>query len=205
MDRTWDIFYKNKLKKIFSECKSIIDIGGGLRYFSDKGNRYDPEKEFLKPLIEKVDYKIMDPVDTYNPDIIGDIHNMPFADNSIEAILCIAVLEHVENPIKAAQEMFRILKVGGYCLVFVPFLYYYHAEKGYFGDYWMFTPDSINYMFRQFSEIEISPSRGAIETLTHLTPLGRVKIFNTISCAFDAITGKSKSKQVSGYYIFLKK
>ena len=29
-----------------------------------------------------VDYKIMDVVPDYNPDIVGDIHNMPFADNS---------------------------------------------------------------------------------------------------------------------------
>jgi len=55
-------------------------------------------------------------------------------------------LEHVENPIKAAREMYRALKPNGYCFVYVPFLYYYHAEKGYYGDFWRFTEDSTKYM-----------------------------------------------------------
>jgi len=59
-----------------------------------------------------VDYKILDQVGDYCPDIVGDIHNLPFLDNSQEAIICIAVLEHVENPIKAMEEMYRTLKPG---------------------------------------------------------------------------------------------
>src|SRR3989344_2867477 len=159
MNRPWDDFYNEKLKKIFTEKGSVLDIGGGLRLVKEKGNKYDRNKEWLRPLVERVDYKVMDPVDTYGPDIVGDIHEMPFSDNSLEAILCIAVLEHIENPIKAAEEMHRVLQKGGLLLVFVPFLYYYHAERGYYGDYWRFTPDSIKYIFKKFSKMEIAPVR----------------------------------------------
>ena len=136
---SWDKFSREKLLRIFQEKKSVIDIGGGLRVLKEKGNRYDTSREWIRPYLEKVDYKILDPVSDYGPDIVGDIHNLPFEDSSQEAILCIAVLEHVEDPFKAVFEMRRVLKPGGYLFVYAPFLYYYHAEKGYYKDFWRFT------------------------------------------------------------------
>ncbi len=203
MNRPWDLFFREKVSKIFTDKRVIIDIGGGLRIIREKGNKYDSKREWIRPLLKNVDYKVMDPVATFNPDIVGDIHKMPFADNSLEAIICLAVLEHVENPIRACQEIYRVLQVGGYCFVYVPFLYYYHAEKGYYGDYWRFSRDTINYLFKGFKTIEIESVRGAIETLLRLTPLGRSSILALICYYLDRITGKLKSNQVSGYYIFL--
>lgn len=203
MNKPWDIFYKEKISKIFTDKKDIIDIGGSLRVIKEKGNKYDPKNEWIRPLIKNVNYKVLDPVSDYSPDIVGDIHNLPFVDSSQESILCIAVLEHVENPIRASEEMFRTLKPGGYCFVYVPFLYYFHAEKGYYGDYWRFSKDTINHLFKNFSKIEIQPVRGAIETLLRLTPLGRSSLLSNICYYLDLITGKIKSNQVSGYYVFL--
>ncbi len=196
-------FFKEKIKRIFNDKKTIIDIGGGLRVSEKQGNRFDKANEWMLPFLDKVEYKIMDPVDTYHPNIVGDIHSMPFQDNSLEAILCLSVLEHVENPILAAREMHRVLKSDGYCLVYVPFLYYYHAEKGYYGDFWRFTEDSINFMFKDFSNIETQQARGAIETWLKISPLGRFKLLLLVGEFFDKLTGKSKSKQTSGYYVFL--
>ena len=156
----WDTFFKEKIVRIFSDKKTVIDIGGGLRIDISKNNRIDESRAWIRPYASKVDYKVMDPVPTYHPDIVGDIHKMPFADNSIDAIICIAVLEHVENPILAAAEIKRVLKTGGYAFVYVPFLYYYHAEKGYYGDYWRFTKDTIAFLFKGFKTVEISPVRG---------------------------------------------
>lgn len=203
MNTPWNEFFKDRITKIFSEKKSVVDIGGGLRVIKEKNNRYDKKREWIRPLIEKVDYKILDPVDTYNPDIVGDIHALPFADNSQDSFVCIAVLEHVENPILAASELHRTLKPGGYCFVYVPFLFYYHADDGYYGDYWRFTPDSIKYIFKNFSTIEIMPVRGAIETWLHLSPFGRLRFVPRIGYFLDKISGKISSKQVSGYNIFL--
>ena len=188
---------------MFSEITSVVDIGGGLRISKEKGNRYDKTKEWILPLVEKVDYKVLDPVSDYNPDIVGDIHDLPFSDNSQEAIICIAVLEHVENPIKAVREMHRVLKPGGFCFVYIPFLYYYHADIGYYKDYWRFTGDAIDMLFKDFSSVEKQSVRGALETWIKLSPLGRIKLFLALANLIDSITGKIKSKQVSGHNIFL--
>ncbi|MEX0935063.1 MAG: methyltransferase domain-containing protein [Candidatus Paceibacterota bacterium] len=203
--RPWNDFFDDKIKKIITEKKRVIDIGGGLRVVKEKNNRYDKKRAWIRPLLENTQYQILDPVPDYNPDIIGDIHDLPFDDNSIDAILCIAVLEHVENPIQAVREMYRSLKPGGYLFVYVPFLYYYHAEEGYYKDYWRFTKDSITFLFRDFSYQENIIVRGAIETWLRVSPLGRSSLLTYCAFILDKITGKITSNQVSGYYVFLKK
>lgn len=194
-----------KMKYIFVHSKTIIDIGGGLRAVEHKGNRFDPSRAWMRPYLEKVDYKVMDPVPDYSPDIVGDIHNIPLSDNSIDAVVCNAVLEHVENPVLACKEVYRILKPGGLALFYVPFLFYYHAEVGYYKDYWRFTHDAIEMLFKDFSTVETSRVRGAIATWIHISPLGRFWLMKMLANLFDVIFKKRASNQVSGYYIFVKK
>lgn len=201
----WEKFSNEKISKIFNEKKSVIDIGGGLRILKDRGNRHDESRKWIFDLMVKkgVDYKVLDSMPDYSPDIVGDIHNLPFPDNSQEAIVCLAVLEHVENPIKACQEMYRILKQGGYCFIYVPFLYYYHAEKGYYRDYWRFTKDSIDILFKDFSVVEKQNIRGAIATWLHLSPFGRVSFLAKAADLTDIIFKKINSNSPSGYSVFL--
>jgi SAM-dependent methyltransferase len=202
-NKAWERFFNEKILKIFSEKKDIVDIGGGLRVLREKNNRYDRTKEWIRPLLKKVNYKILDPVPDFNPDIIGDIHNLPLKDNSLDAFLCIAVLEHVEDPLRACREMHRVLKPGGYCFVYIPFLYYYHAEGGYYKDYWRFTKDSVPLLFCDFSSVEIVSVRGAVQTWLRNSPLGRYKIVEKAGFILDRLFGKDSSDQVSGYNIFL--
>ncbi len=200
---TWEVFFKEKASDMFTSSKEVIDIGGSLRL---RGNVVSKKNEWLKPYIEKVQYKVLDPVPDYSPDIVGDIHDLPFEDDSIDAILCLAVLEHVENPIQAMSEMRRVLKPGGKLLLYVPFLYYYHAYEGYYGDYWRFTYDTMKNFAKPFSKSEMTPVRLPIETLIRLTPLGRYHFFISATRFLDRIFySKKDSKQVSGYYLWLVK
>lgn len=205
--RPWDIFFKDKISKIIREKSEIIDIGGGLRFDTSRNNRYASANAWIPEAIKnnKVSYKVLDYVSTYHPDIVGDVQDLPFLDDSQESIICLAVLEHVENPIIAAREMYRVLKPGGYCFVYVPFLYYYHAEKGYYKDYWRFTDDATRSIFKYFHHMELQLVRGPLESLIRVSPLGRIGIFQNIAFVCDRITGKLSSKQTSGYYIFLQK
>ena len=196
----WDKFAKEKLKKIFIEKKTIIDIGGGLRVDCERNNRFSRENSWLEEYVKKVDYKILDKVEEYNPDIVGDIHSMPFRDGSVDAIICIAVLEHVEKPNQAMKEIYRVLKPGGYCFIYAPFLYYYHPMPGYYQDFYRFTYDGIKYLTREFKSVEIKNVRGALATVMNLLPIfsKKTRAFNFI----DKILNKQKSRQTSGYNVF---
>lgn len=195
-------FFTNRVRRILTEKKRIIDIGGGLRIVKGKGNRYDPVRAAGLPSLEGVEYLVLDPIPDYGADIVGDIHALPFSDNSQPAIACESVLEHVEDPTRAMKELHRVLEPGGYLYVYVPFLFYYHAEKAYYKDYWRFTKDAVELLFKDFSHVEIQRARGPIETLVHLTPFGRVWGVKRLAHFLDILLGKKQSNQVSGYSIF---
>jgi SAM-dependent methyltransferase len=50
-----------------------------------------------------------------------DIHQIPFDANTFDVVLCNHVLEHVNDDIKAMNEINRVLKPGGFAILQVPF------------------------------------------------------------------------------------
>jgi predicted SAM-dependent methyltransferase len=197
--RPWDTFFREKMTKIFTEKNYIIDVGGGLRIDPSKNNRRK-EHSWIDAYLPKVKYTVLDKVADYNPDLVGDIHNLSLPDNSVDAILLINLLEHVEEPHKAVKEAHRVLKPGGYCYIDVPFLFYYHPMKNYYKDYFRFTRDGLEYLTRDFKSTEIQNVRGAVATVMNLFPIfsKRTRFFE----ALDVLFGKEGSNQASCYRVF---
>ena len=50
-------------------------------------------------------------------DLIADGDNLPFKDNTLDFVFTSHVLEHFYDPIKALQEWYRIIKIGGYVFI----------------------------------------------------------------------------------------
>jgi len=97
-----------------------------------------------------------------NVDIICDIENIPFKDNSVDYIINIAVLEHVPNPQKVISEIHRILKPGGKIYCFIPFMQPFHASPY---DFQRFTYEGMKYQFREFDILKlksIGPTSGML-------------------------------------------
>ena len=53
-------------------------------------------------------------------DVLADICDLPFEDQSYDLILCNHVLEHIPDDLKAMNELYRILKKGGTLIAQVP-------------------------------------------------------------------------------------
>ena len=80
-----------------------------------------PEQCFLKRFraLEHIDLVT---ADLYSPivDVKADICDLPFDDNSFDIIFCNHVLEHIPNDKKAMQELYRVLKKGGFGIFQIP-------------------------------------------------------------------------------------
>ena len=69
-------------------------------------------------------------------DVIGDLEALPLASRAFDGVLNIVVLEHVERPEKALEEMARVLKPGGRLLLVAPLEWELHQVPE---DYFRFT------------------------------------------------------------------
>ena len=103
-----------------------------------------------------------------NVDVIGDIHNMPIDwSNKWDCIVNNQAIECYENPFKAAQEMYRVLKPQGILLLDSPFNYRWFGKGSWADpkqnaknvqDYWRITPQGMELLLKDFSEVKIELS-----------------------------------------------
>lgn len=109
------------LKKI-PEGLTLLDAGAGesqfkkfcghLKYLSQDFGQYDGTGD--KGLQTGT-------WDTSKLDIVSDITSIPLPDQSIDALMCTEVLEHIPDPADAIKEFGRLIKPGGYLIITAPF------------------------------------------------------------------------------------
>ncbi len=82
---------------------------------------FAPEQAFYSRFraLKHLDYTT---TDLYSPlaDVKADICDLPFEDNSYDVILCNHVLEHIPDDKKAMQELYRVMKPGGWGIFQIP-------------------------------------------------------------------------------------
>jgi SAM-dependent methyltransferase len=92
--------------------------------------------------------------------IITDLRAMPeVRDESYDCIILTQVLQFIDSPTTALEELHRILKPGGYILATMPSVSRIDCTSGIQGDFWRFTEASAAILFKNYSEVEIT-SRG---------------------------------------------
>ncbi|MGA2800251.1 MAG: class I SAM-dependent methyltransferase [Candidatus Micrarchaeaceae archaeon] len=136
-------------------CKSgtVYDIGGV---------RGHPYGKFFS------DYRTINIDRKERPDVLANAERLPFKDNAIENMMCIAMLEHVKDPEAIVREMHRVMKKRGRALVWVPF---YWREHNYPIDICRFTRQGINALLERHGfriiESESAPYSGFFFVLSH--------------------------------------
>lgn len=84
------------------------------------------------------------------PDLVQDIMQMKtIADETIDVVICMEVLEHVANPFAAMHELSRVLRPGGVVIGSTPFILGIHLSPH---DYFRFTEHGIRLLFKDFDE-----------------------------------------------------
>jgi len=89
--------------------------------------------------------------------LICDAHDLPFADHSLDAVIAQAVLEHVADPWRCANEIHRVLKPSGLVYAETPFMQQVHGGRY---DFTRFTALGHRRLFRQFDQIDAGSGGG---------------------------------------------
>lgn len=129
----YDDWYKTPLGKFVDEVETnaimdllkprkdelILDVGCGTGNYSLKLSRLgvkvvgvDVSHHMLKIAKEKFVNESLD-----GEFYIADAMSLPFEDNRFDACLAVASVEFIPNPIKAIEEMFRVVKFNGRIVV----------------------------------------------------------------------------------------
>jgi SAM-dependent methyltransferase len=83
--------------------------------------------------------------------LICDSHDIPFEDACFDGVVVQAVLEHVLDPHRCVEEIFRVLRPSGLIYAEVPFIQQVHEGRF---DFTRFTHLGLRRLFRRFEEID---------------------------------------------------
>lgn len=97
--------------------------------------------------------------------ILGDAQALGLCGGTFDIVLCTEVLEHLPEPQKAIDEMFRVLKPGGTLLLTTRFLFPIHDAPH---DYFRFTKYGLRYLLRGFEILELQEETDSVGTMAVL-------------------------------------
>jgi len=136
-------FARKVIERVNPKTQLIVDLGSG------------PFK--LHPDVISVDMFRYESVD-----ILCDIANPPFLENSVDAFVSRSVLEHVPRPWVIVDKLFRCTKKGGLGLHLIPFMFPFHASPH---DFCRFTQFGLVELFRDWNVLEMSNATGPFSLL----------------------------------------
>jgi SAM-dependent methyltransferase len=138
----WRRHRNRLLKKQVAVEGRALDIGCGWRVYCQKAVRLDINLD-------------------YSPDVVADTQkSLCFRDNSFDTVLMFDVLEHLEYPHQALEEVKRVLKPGGILYITVPFCFPRHGVE-----YYRFSDLALKEMLKGFEVIVIPVKKSKLWNL----------------------------------------
>lgn len=192
---------RSRRKLMLIQESLVVDIGSGN---SANETLLGNNNQLLR-----LDYPDTNKRYTSLPDIFADACRLPLADQSVDVILLLEVLEHIPDHAQALAEAFRALKPGGKLYLSVPFLYPLHDTPF---DFFRFTPYGLKHIlsnqgFQVVEEIRHGNSFSTAFQLLNLAIMELVQKIHTHSrilgitgaviayplCLFNNFTGYALS------------
>ncbi len=113
----------------------VVEIGAGRAW---RRGRFRPSQEGIAA------WWTVDVRPGRGPHVVADIRRLPFRDASVDTLVCLEVLEYVDDPASALGEMRRVLRPSGALVLSTPFLHRWDADD----DLWRWTPEGLRRALR---------------------------------------------------------
>lgn len=111
----------------------VLDLGAGMAKY----------KEII--IKNAVEYIACDLKDGKDVDVICDVTNLTFPQESFDTVISNQVFEHVDNPFAVTQEIKKVLKTGGNAIITAPFMFPFHADPK---DHFRFSREGLEEIFK---------------------------------------------------------
>jgi len=163
----------------------------------DVGSKMAPYKGH----IPHTKYMTLDVNPEVKPDIVSDIHKVNWESNYFDTIIATEILEHCYAPEKVIDEIYRLLKDEGICILSTRFIYPYHPDPK---DYYRFTGDALRYLFQKFNQVEIYPHGNRLQVFWEIIP-GRIFFIKNIFNPLIAKINFKDPKLPLGFIVYAKR
>ena len=176
----------------------------------DAGDSMRDLRGMLNGRAETLDLNDIDAEDENltRPDILGDVCS-PFPEwmhGRYDAVIALAMLEHVYDPPAAVRNFRDALKPGGRLFLYVPWMWRYHAPKSLvFQDYQRLSRDGMAYLLRDFDDVVLYPIRGKYSSILNMLKFWKRRVERPfggrINRIVDARTSNWRNTmQASGFF-----
>ena len=115
-----------------------LPVNGDARVALDIGCGKSPYRKLIEAC--GLTLKTLDIDERSAPDFIGAVEQTGLPGSEFDLVLCTQVLEHANNPAIGMNEIFRILRPGGYLVATAPHVWFYHPHPS---DNWRFTQEGL--------------------------------------------------------------
>jgi SAM-dependent methyltransferase len=136
----------------------LLDVGCGV-------------KPYAPVFVRAGEYVGLDTAEHAHADLIGPIEGIPAEDASFDLVLCIQVLEHVDDPAQGVRELHRVTRPGGRVLLATHGAMVYHPNPS---DLWRWTNEGLERLFREsgdWASVTVSPGCGTAASLAMLNAI----------------------------------
>ena len=120
----------------------------------------------FRPPIENADLWLTADRDRQvRPSIVADILDLPLPPRTFDAVLCLEVLEYVDDPSRALAELRRVMAPDGELIMSAPFLHRADSPS----DRWRLTGYGWRALFERcgFEVVEFQSQGGALSAVAH--------------------------------------
>ncbi|SRR3990172_3231812 len=180
------------LKKLFRQLKPGIVL--------DVGSRNSPYRK----VVPATKFMTLDADASKNPDITCDLNEgIKWESDYFDTVVATEILQYVREPQHLVNEIHRVLKPGGVCILSTRFIQPYTPNPK---DYYRFSHDALQYLLRNFRKVEVIPHGTAIQSIWNIVTTGYSKyVLNIFNPIFARLKFFRKTRSPAGYVVYAEK